>query len=921
MVFNRKKKKEEESVFSINKDFLEQKPEPIATASESSKKSVAASKFLFDAPSTSLSRRNQAGEEGMAKAESYYSKKREKRLGKIKDRVQEAIDKLGALKTGETQEELASRDEVLRAPTKQEKRRSKFTEAFRPTDTARTIEKSQKAIEKLKKKEDRLEGKVKRGEFKELYEGKTAVGSFLDSLESGTIGTKSYLQTTGGSVLENIGFKEAGANVMQKGREKQAEKQAFDAEYRKYLSSPEAEELRPETLVEMVRSGNGRFLGNMVAESLPTIATTVAVGAPLAAVSAPAAAVATALSAATISYGATYQDIEAYEAETGEVIPKTQKELTSLATAIATAPIEALGQFRIFKKIAGASTAAKFKSSLSRKLWKYFLSFGKQGAIEGSTEVLQTGIENLIAQTYDEDREIKEGVKEAGLTGFFTGGLIDVMVSSLTSAKKRLPELKKELAEQVKADQAIPEQDFVGELSGIAEQVRGSTPLEGEIIEPTVGQEVIEPTPEAAVVDTQITEEATPTGEVATEQVATEEVAPVADQEITVEEAPQVVDGEMTQKAIDEAVTEQEDALTVEARKYDSAEEFVGSHKLVFRATDKDFDANLLTDDGLFVSPKRSVAERYLDVGRKIDELYIAPSAKILTFENTPKRLYNMDEGYAIPKDDGDGIEIAKYAKAEGFDVVEYGVDPQGLVPESAIVNKDVVRTKSQLTDTWNQANKPTQDVATPEKPVVVQTTKVKKESIKKPVESEGKLLKSKAFQRVVERLDVAQEDQPEYNRMNLAKDAARAYEFVEKYPKRAQKIALGLELPPSGITQTAISLAASEIAQENGDTNKSIDIEKALSMRATRLGQEIVALRMRGNDGLSDTFVKKLLSARLTDIGKPNIAYRVKSAISGTDARTANALEKISDKKEEVTDILSNLENDITSIIDDLTC
>lgn len=146
------------------------------------------------------------------------------------------------------------------------------------------------------------------------------------------------------------------------------------------------------------------------------------------------------------------------------------------------------------------------------------------------------------------------------------------------------------------------------------------------------------------------------------------------------------------------------EVLRIKARKYKSADEFVSSQKPFFRATDKKFNTKLLTDDGLFVSPKRSVAERYLEKGKIIDELYIKPNAKILTFENTPKKFYKMDEGFAIPRDNGDGIEIAKYAKSKGFDVVEYGVDPQGLVPESAIVSKDIVVTKSLLTDIYNQA-------------------------------------------------------------------------------------------------------------------------------------------------------------------------------------------------------------------------
>lgn len=114
------------------------------------------------------------------------------------------------------------------------------------------------------------------------------------------------------------------------------------------------------------------------------------------------------------------------------------------------------------------------------------------------------------------------------------------------------------------------------------------------------------------------------------------------------------------------------------------------SPKIVFRATDKTFDPKMLTDEGLFVSSNRDIAKAYQTPGRIIEELVVDPKAKILTFENTPKEFYRKDGKFFIPRDGGDGLEIAKYAKARGFDIVEYH-NPEGLVPEAAIVNKNIV--------------------------------------------------------------------------------------------------------------------------------------------------------------------------------------------------------------------------------------
>jgi hypothetical protein len=116
--------------------------------------------------------------------------------------------------------------------------------------------------------------------------------------------------------------------------------------------------------------------------------------------------------------------------------------------------------------------------------------------------------------------------------------------------------------------------------------------------------------------------------------------------------------------------------------------------KTVYRASDKPFDKALATEDGIFVVPDKMLAEGYSEGGkRKVEELLLDKDAKILTFENTPKELYEQVGTDYIPRDNGDGIEIAKYARDNGYDAVEY-YSPKELKPEMSVVNPEVLKPK-----------------------------------------------------------------------------------------------------------------------------------------------------------------------------------------------------------------------------------
>jgi len=203
--------------------------------------------------------------------------------------------------------------------------------------------------------------------------------------------------------------------------------------------------------------------------------------------------------------------------------------------------------------------------------------------------------------------------------------------------------------------------------------------------------------------------------------------------------------------------------------------------------------------------------------------------------------------------------------------------------------------------------------------PVIKNTTQNQVE--KKPVKTKGEVKKSKAFQRVQERLGEYADFDVNYNRLNLADDTAKALEFVEKYPKEAKRIALGMQGAPEGVTETAISIALAEKAAENKDYALQAQLERSRSLRQTRRGQEIVAERGRFNENSAHFFMQQVLAARIERAGKTKFQFltrnKAETKAQGVEAKIKEGTENI---KQTVKRKLSAADL-AQSVIDSITC
>ncbi len=147
----------------------------------------------------------------------------------------------------------------------------------------------------------------------------------------------------------------------------------------------------------------------------------------------------------------------------------------------------------------------------------------------------------------------------------------------------------------------------------------------------------------------------------------------------------------------------------LDPKNFKSAEEFVKAQgQKVFRGG----SSNEITEKGLSVSTNENVAKTFA-MARKgtVGELYISPNAKIVDIYDIPtlskdKAVFDYNKANPPLGDKGfmsaeSKYQIAaKWAKDNGYDAVKLPTEG-----EIRVVNPDVLKTKSQLTDIFNKAN------------------------------------------------------------------------------------------------------------------------------------------------------------------------------------------------------------------------
>lgn len=182
------------------------------------------------------------------------------------------------------------------------------------------------------------------------------------------------------------------------------------------------------------------------------------------------------------------------------------------------------------------------------------------------------------------------------------------------------------------------------------------------------------------------------------------------------------------------------------------------------------------------------------------------------------------------------------------------------------------------------------------------------------------KTFESRVYKRMKEEHSQLQ-DTLDYNPINLKTDAKKAVKLIEKDKEKAYRVAMGIE-KSSDVTSTAVNIALSEKALQDGNNVLFSKLIKNRSLEQTRRGQEIVSERGSISDNSTSRYVKELISARLDKLGKKylseveNMAKKTtnkEKSIKILDREVAKAQKKIQNKQLDI--------NEAQKLIDKLAC
>jgi hypothetical protein len=381
-------------------------------------------------------------------------------------------------------------------------------------------------------------------------------------------------------------------------------------------------------------------------QSVPATLASLGVAIPLAIAGAPA--VVAGAAAAGVGGGLTFGS--AYQDAIEKGVDDNQAKKVATYTAIGSGVLESIPGFRIAKKILGEGATKAVQSSFARNIIDSVISIFKQGAVEGGTESLQTIYENAWKKTYDENQDLFAGVGESALFGSILGAGTDVGVQGIGGAMSVQDLLKKPIKEMVPnaPDVSAPVVDVKSILSKPIQETISATPPPKEqtkdVVEDTVDEQV-------------------------------------------------------------KAISPELEPLAAEARKYESAEEFVKAKTSLFHGTNQSFETPDVDKGvignfgrGFYLTPNRENALQYANKmvseskngASIVQEYLLKDSANLIDMSRS-------EFNDVVKKFKGDYVKAVNYLKKEGYDGIDTGLD------EVVIFNKDALLTKSQLTDFYNQ--------------------------------------------------------------------------------------------------------------------------------------------------------------------------------------------------------------------------
>jgi len=290
-------------------------------------------------------------------------------------------------------------------------------------------------------------------------------------------------------------------------------------------------------------------------------------------------------------------------------------------------------------------------------------------------------------------------------------------------------------------------------------------------------------------------------------------------------------------------------------------------------------------NNSISTSLDRNVAKGFSESG-KIREMIVDKNAKIIDISTLRKEILGVDKfpnPSTLTKEQFDSItgnKLIDYAKSKGYDVIDHtksGIKSSGVKvgkvldeQEYQILNKDVLKTTSQLRAEYADAlksSKPIKEVPKKTPKVETKTKEIPAPKVKAPKQPKESITAKKMNQR----LNGVDELSTKYDVVNLNKEINEASSLIEKNKTKAvetvfsdtgsntQKVAIATELFEKAVVEGDVktqSLLFDRIKKLSTETAQALNMFKALTVTNPHFKymKEVVNLRLdkikiRGED------------------------------------------------------------------------
>lgn len=342
-----------------------------------------------------------------------------------------------------------------------------------------------------------------------------------------------------------------------------------------------------------------------------------------------------------------------------------------------------------------------------------------------------------------------------------------------------------------------------------------------------------------------------------------------------------------------------------------------------------DFEKDLQKIPYFYKEGDKKVINTMIELNKKYKEKYgVKPFGsydtrgmmyKIFSKMGVNKKFFERDDGgiqilqkyidkSIYNKLKNDGIKLIEYTNPKEMGYIQEGIKTK----EYQILDNSIIKTKSQLTEIWNKANK--QTLPKPKKQPIKYVPVEKPVDLRKKITTERVVAKPSIPQRIKAEsiksgLEDAFGDIEYYNKVSVKGQAEETAKLINEDYDRAIRIAMGQENAPGDLLPESVLIGVKNQAIKTGDTELLINLataEGGVARESTVLGQRIKML----DEGLEDDAfrnIKKVVSERRNNYQKKT-GKSVDKAIKQETDKIKEAIKKAAPKADAWTDFVNSI-------------